>query len=155
MQVASYAKFGHFGRARGITRRITRMATRLGIREGANIATCIGERARAELPASGLALRKASPSSPTPTASALEAQWPATLAGYPSAAAVAKPFGTRGSFAACTTDNVHAGSVLVESSACHVAFGMAKAALQPELPKHFFASVVSSMLIGLHLTTSL
>ena len=131
------------------------MATRLGIREGANIATCIGERARAELPASGLAMRKASPSSPTPTASALEAQWPATLAGYPSAAAVAKPFGTRGSFAACTTDNVHAASVLVESSACHVAFGMTEAALQPELSKHFFASAGSSILLVLHLPTIL
>ena len=147
--------FGHFGGAKGITRRITRRATRQGAREGNNTATCIGKAARDEFWASGLASRKASPSSPTPTASALEAQRPATLAGYPSAAAVAKPFGTRGSFAACTTDYVHAGPVLVESSACHVAFGMAKAALQPELPKHFFASVVSSMLIGLHLTTSL
>ena len=131
------------------------MATRLGIREGANIATCIGKRARAELPASGLAYRKASPSSPTPIASALEAQWPATLAGYPSTAAVAEPFGTGGSFAACTTDNVHAGSVLVESSACHVGFSMAETALQPELSKHFFASVGSSVMVSLHLTTIL
>ena len=131
------------------------MATRWGIREGANIATCIGERARAELPASGLALRKASPSSPTPTASALEAQWPATLAGYPSAAAVAKPFGTGGSFAACTTANVHAGSMLVESSVRHVGLSMAETALQPELSKHFFASVSSSVMISLHFTTIL
>ena len=128
------------------------MNTRWGFREGAHVATCIGERARAELPGSGLALRKASPSSPTPTASALEAQWPATLAGYPSAAAVAKPFGTGGSFAACTTDNVHAGSVLVESSACHVGFSMAETALQPELSKHFFASVSSSVMNNLHFT---
>ena len=131
------------------------MNTRWGFREGAHVATCIGERARAELPGSGLAMRKASPSSPTPTASALEAQWPATLAGYPSAAAVAKPFGTGGSFAACTTDNVHAGSVLVESSACHVGFSMAETALQPELSKHFFASVSSSVMVSLHFTTIL
>ena len=131
------------------------MNTRWGFREGAHVATCIGERARAELPGSGLAMRKASPSSPTPTASALEAQWPATLAGYPSAAAVAKPFGTGGSFAACTTDNVHAGSMLVESSVCHVGFSMAETALQPELSKHFFASVGSSVMISLHFTTIL
>ena len=129
------------------------MASRWGIREGANIATCIGERARAELPASGLAMRKASPSSPTPTASALEAQWPATLAGYPSAAAVAKPFGTGGSFAACTTAYVQAGSMLVESSVRHVGLSMAEAALQPELSKHFFASVSSSVMNNLHFTT--
>ena len=123
MQVAIIAMFGHFGRTKGITRRITRGATRMGTMEGNHTATCIGEHARVELCDSGLASRKASPSSPTPTASALEAQRPATLAGYPSAAAVAKPFGSRGSLAACTTDNVHAGSVLVESSVCHVARG--------------------------------
>ena len=155
VQVAIIAMFGHFGRAKGITRRITRRATRLGAREGNNTATCIGKAARDEFWASGLASRKASPSSPTPTASALEAQRPATLAGYPSAAAVAKPFSTRGSFAACTTDYVHAASVLVESSACQVAFGMTEAALQPELSKHSFASVGSSMLFVLHLPTIL
>ena len=115
--------FGHFSRSMGITRRIARRAARMRTRGGANAATCISANARAELHAPGLAASKASTSSPTPTASALEAHRPATLAGYPSAAAVAKPFGSRGSFAACTTDNVHAGSVLVESSVCHVALG--------------------------------
>ena len=154
MQVARGAKFGHFGRTLGITGRITRRAARMRTWEGENAATCISQQARAELRASGLASSKASPSSPTPTASTLEAQRPATLARYPSSAAVAKPFGCRGSLAACTTDNVHADSVLVESSACHVALDLTRAALQPELSRR--TSVIassSSTLNRLHLTT--
>ena len=89
----------------------------------------------------------------TPTASTLEAQRPATLAGYPSSAAVAKPFGCRGSFAACMTDNVHACPVLVESSACHVALDLTRAALQPELSRRTIGVVSRSMMIGMHLTT--
>ena len=109
----------------GITGRIARRAARMRTRGGENTATCVSARARVELHAPGLAASKASSSSPTPTASALEAQRPATLAGYPSAAAVAKPFGTGGSFAACTTAYVQAGSMLVESSVRHVALGKA------------------------------
>ena len=141
-------------RGRG-ARASTRGITRMGTWADGGVATCISERARVELSASGLATSKASPSSPTPTASALEAQRPATLAGYPSAAAVAKPFGTGGSFAACTTAYVQAGSMLVESSVRHVGLSMAETALQPELSKHFFASVGSSVMISLHFTTIL
>ena len=154
MQVARGAKFGHFGRTLGITGRITRRAARMRARKGDKIATCICQRARVELSTSGLASRKASPSSPTPTASTLEAKWPATLARYPSSAAVAEPFGCRGSMAACTTDNVHADPVQVESSACHVALDLTRAALQPELSRR--TSVIassSSMLNRLLLTT--
>ena len=78
-------------------------------------------------------MNKASPTSLSPTASTLEADWPATLAGYPSTAAVAKPFGCRSSSAACIADDMHASFVLIESSVCHIALTVTRAALQPEL----------------------
>ena len=159
MQVALAANFGHFGRpmkiarGRGGARASARGNTRMGTRAIDGIATCISQDARAVGRIPSLVLNKASPSSLTPTALTKKANWPATLAGYPSSAAVAKPFGSRGSLAACTTDNVHAGSVLVESSACHVALGMARAALQPELSRRSIVIASSSMMIRLHLTT--
>ena len=98
-------------------------------------------------------MNKASPSPLSPTASTLEAQRPATLAGYPSTAAVANPFSCRGSFAACMTDHVQACPALVESSACHVALDMTRAALKPEISRRTSGVASSSTMIGMHLTT--
>ena len=92
-------------------------------------ATCISKRARVIRRISSLVTNKASPSSLTPTALAQKTDWPATLAGYPSTAAVAKPFGCRSSSAACIADDVHASLVLIERSVCHVALTVTRAAL--------------------------
>ena len=160
MQVAVAASFGHFrrpmkiarGRRRG-ARANTRGNTRKGPWESVGIATCICQGARVEFDTSGLANSKASPSSPTPTASTLEADWPATLAGYPSTAAVAKPFGCRSSSTACIADDMHASVVLIESSVCHVALTMTRAALQPELSMCTSIVDSSSRMISMLLTT--
>ena len=108
-------------------------STRVGPWAVEGIATCIGKDARAVARIPSLVLNKARPSSPTPTTLAKEANWPATLAGYPSTAAVAKPFGCRSSSAACIADDMHASFVLIESSVCHIALTVTRAALQPEL----------------------
>ena len=98
-------------------------------------------------------MNKASPTSLSPTASTLEADWPATLAGYPSTAAVAKPFGCRSSFAACMAGDMLACPVLIESSACHVALTMTRAALQPEFSMCTSTVASSSRMIHMHLIT--
>ena len=135
--------------ARASARGNTRMGTWAFVR----VATCISEYARAVARIPSLVLNKARPSSPTPTTLAKEANWPATLAGYPSTAAVAKPFGCRSSFAACMADDMHACLVLVESSACHVALTMTRAALQPEFSMCTSNVASSSRMIHMHLIT--
>ena len=56
----------------------------------------------------GKGIGKASASSPTFTRPTLETDWPAVLACDPGTAAHAKPFGSRGSFAACLTNKMPA-----------------------------------------------
>ena len=127
--------------------------TRMGTWAIDRIATCIGQDARAVARIPSLVLNKARPSSPTPTALTKKATWPATLAGYPSTAAVAKPFGCRSSSTTCIADDVHASVVLIESSVCHVALTMARAALQPELSMCTSVVDSSSRMISMLLTT--
>ena len=50
------------------------------------------------------------------------------------------------------TDDVHACPALVESSACQVALGLTRAALQPELSRRTSGVGSRSMMIGMHLT---
>ena len=101
----------------------------MGTWANGGVATCICKRARVESRISSLVKNKASPTSLAPTTLALKTEWPATLAGYPSTAAVAKPFGCRSSSAACIADDVHASLVLIERSVCHVAPTVTRAAL--------------------------
>ena len=137
MQVALAASFGYFDGpmkilrgARG-ARASTRGITRMGTWANGGIATCICKSARVVTRISSLVLveNKASPTSLAPTTLALKTEWPATLAGYPSTAAVAKPLGCRSSSAACIADDVHACLVLIERSVCHVAPTVTRAAL--------------------------
>ena len=159
MQVALAANFGHFGRpmknarGRGGARASARGNTRMGTWAIDRIATCISQDARAIGRIPSLVLNKASPSSLTPTALTKKAYWPATLAGYPSTAAVAKPFGCRSSSTTCIADDMHASIVLIESSVCHVALTMARAALQPELSMCTSVVDSSSRMISMLLTT--
>ena len=99
-----------------------------------------------------LVVHKASPTSLSPNAPTLEADWPATLAGYPSTAAVAKPFRCRSSSAACIADDMQACLVLIESPVCHVAPRMTRAAHQPELSM-CTSVVASSRMNNMHLMT--
>ena len=137
---------GRGASARGITR--------MGTWANEGIATCICQDARVETRIPSLVLDKAGPSSLTPTAPTKKAEWPATLAGYPSTAAVAKPFGCRSSSTACFADNMLASIVLIESSVCHVALVMARAALQPELSMCTSIVASSSEMISMLLTTN-
>ena len=126
----------------------------MGTWANGGVATCICKRARVESRISSLVKNKASPTSLAPTTLALKTEWPATLAGYPSTAAVAKPFGCRSSSTACFADNMLASIVLIESSVCHVALVMARAALQPELSMCTSIVASSSEKISMLLTTN-
>ena len=159
MQVALVACFGHFGRPKKIARgrrgarASARGNTRMGTWAFVGVATCIGENARAVARIPSLVLNKARPSSPKPATLTKEARWPATLAGYPSTAAVAKPLGCRSSSAACIADDVHACVVLIESSVCQIALAIARSALQPELSMCTSVLHSSSRLTMMHSTT--
>ena len=133
--------------------KIARGNTRMGTWAFVRVATCISEYARAVARSPSLVLNKARPSSPKPATLAKEASRPATLAGYPSAAAVAEPLGCRSSSTTSVANDVHASVVLIESSVCHIALAIARSALQPELSM-CTSGVTSSSRLTIMLSTT-
>ena len=123
-------------------------------------ATCISKRARVIRRISSLVANKASPSSLTPTALAQKTDWPATLAGYPSTAAVAKPFGCRGSSSQtpvvlCMMVNLLLlcnTLVHIESSGCSADLAIARATWHTELS---ISTTLACTLFAMHVEEEL